>query len=273
MCAAREFLMNKSLKRLALVFMLALAGVWFAGDARAEIKTKIITYKDGDLTLKGLMAWDGAMSGKRPGILVIGEWWGVNEANMNRARRMAAEGYVAFAPDMYGDGKVTNDKKQAGKWMHQVIDNTDILNRRAQLGLDILKADPNVDGGKLAAMGSSFGGLTALEMAYADQDIKAAVSIASSLPLVPKGVTSIKPRVLAFLGGDDTFVKPERIVDFKASLKRTKADWEMIIYSGARHSFATPGSGSYGIKNMAYNEMADKRSWVAMMTLFDEVFK
>ncbi len=265
--------MKKIITRFTCVFMLALAGVWFAGDARAEIKTKTITYKDGNVTLKGMMAWDGAKSGKRPGILVIGEWWGLNDANKNRARRMAAAGYVAFAPDMYGDGMITKDPKQAGKWMHQVIDNTDILNRRAQLGLDILKADPNVDGAKLAAMGSSFGGLTALQMAYAGHDIKAAASIASSLPVVPKGVTSIKPRVLALLGGDDKFVKPERIAAFKAALKRTKADWEMIIYSGARHSFATPGSGSYGIKNMAYNEIADKRSWIAMMTLFDEVFK
>ncbi len=265
--------MNTIHKRLALVFMLALAGVWFAGDARAEIKTKIITYKDGDLTLKGMMAWDGAKSGKRPGVLVIGEWWGLNEANMNRARRLAAAGYVAFAPDMYGDGRITRDPKQAGKWMHQVIDDTAIVNRRSQLGLDVLKADPNVDVTRLAAVGSSFGGLAALEMAYAGHDIKAAVSIASSLPVAPKGVTAIKPRVLAFLGADDVWIKPDRIVAFKAGLNQAKADWEMIIYSGARHSFATPGSGSYGIKNLAYNKMADKRSWAAMMTLFDEVFK
>lgn len=265
--------MKKAITRLVCVFMLALASVWIAGDARAEIKTKTITYKDGGVTLKGMMAWDGAQSGKRPGILVIGEWWGLNDANKNRARRVAAAGYVAFAPDMYGDGKITKDPKQAGKWMHQVIDYTEILNRRAQLGLDILKADPNVDGAKLAAMGSSFGGETALRMAYAGQDIKAAVSIAGSLPPAPEGVTSIKPRMLIFIGGDDAWVKPEKIATFKAGLDRTKADWEMITYSGAKHSFATPGSGSYGIKNMAYNEMADKRSWGAMMTLFDEVFK
>ncbi len=265
--------MKKIITRLALGFVLALPGVWLAGDAGAEIKTKTITYKDGDVTLKGMMAWDSAKSSKRPGVLVIGEWWGLNDANKNRARRVAAAGYVAFAPDMYGGGRITKDPKQAGKWMHQVIDNTDILNRRAQLGLDILKADPNVDGGKLAAMGSSFGGLTALQMAYAGHDIKAAVSIASSLPPAPEGVTSIKPRVLALLGADDTFLKPEKITAFKAGLNRTNADWEMIIYSGARHSFTTPGSGSYGIKNMAYNEMADKRSWGAMMTLFGEVFK
>ncbi len=265
--------MKKAITRLALVSVLALAGVWFAGDARAEIKTKTIAYNDGGITLKGMMAWDGAKNGKRPGVLVIYEWWGLNDAVKNRARRMAAAGYVAFVPDMYGDGKFTNDKKQAGKWMKQVTGNIELWTRRAQLGLDILKGDPNVAGGKLAAVGSSFGGATAIQMAYAGHDIKAAVSIASSLPPATESVTSIRPRVLALLGGDDTFVKADAITAFKAGLNRAKADWEMIIYSGARHSFATPGAESHGMENLVYNEMADKRSWVAMMTLFDEVFK
>lgn len=265
--------MKKAISRVALVFVLALVGCWYAGDARAEIKTKTITYKDGNTTLKGMLAWDSAKSGKRPGVLVIGEWWGLNEANKNRARRVAAAGYVAFAPDMYGDGRATNDKKQARKWMKQVIGNVELWKRRARLGLDILKAAANVNPGKLAAMGSSFGGATVLQMAYAGQDIKAAASIASSLPVAPPDVSSIKPRVLALLGDNDTFVKAAHIDAFKAGLNRTKADWEMIIYSGARHSFATPDAGSHGMENLAYNETADKRSWIAMMTLFDEVFR
>jgi dienelactone hydrolase len=242
-------------------------------SARAEIKTKTIIYMDGTTALKGMMAWDGGQNGKRPGILVIGEWWGLNEANKNRARRLAAAGYVAFAPDMYGDGKITNNPKQAGKWMRQITGNIDLWNRRARLGLDILKADPNVASGKLAALGSSFGGATAIQMAYAGHDIKAAISIASSLPSAPKGITSIKPRVLALLGGNDTFVKAKSITAFKAGLDRAKADWEMITYSGARHSFATPGAEKHGMENLVYNKMADNRSWAAMMTLLDEVFK
>ncbi len=265
--------MSKTFNRLALVFMLALTGVWFAGDARAEIKTKTITYKDGGVTLKGMMAWDSTQIGKRPGVLVMSEWWGVNDANKNRTRRIAAAGYVAFAPDMYGDGKITEDKKQAGKWMHQVIDNVEKWNRSAQLALDILKADPNVDGGKLAAMGSSFGGLTAIQMAYAGHDIKAAISIASQLPPAPASVSSIKPRMLVFVGGGDKWINSAKIDPFKAGLNRIKANWEIIIYSGARHSFATPDAGSHGMENLVYNEMADQRSWVAMTSLLKEVFK
>ncbi len=265
--------MKRVITGFALGFVLALAGVWFAGDARAEIKTKMVAYKDGDVTLKGMMAWDGAQSGKRPGILVIYEWWGLNDDNKNRARRMAAAGYVAFAPDMYGDAKVTNDRKQAKKWMKQVTGNIELWKRRAQLGLDVLKADPNVDPGKLAAIGSSFGGATAIQMAYGGHDVKAIASIASSLPPAPKGVTSIKPRMLVFVGGDDMWVTADKVAAFKAGLSGIKADWEITTYSGARHSFATPGAGTHGVDNLVYNEMADKRSWAAMMTLFDEVFK
>ena len=244
-----------------------------SAPALAEIKTKTITYKDGDATLKGMMAWDGAKSGKRPGVLVVYEWWGHTEESKERAHRVAAAGYVAFVPDMYGDGKSTNDTKQAKEWMMGVFGDKELWNRRTQLGLDILKADSNVDGLKLAVLGSSFGGATALQIAYAGHDIKAAISIASSLPPAPESVTSIKPRVLVFHGRDDKFVKAERIAAFKAGLDRAKADWEMTIYSGAVHSFATPVADSHGIGGMAFNEMADRRAWVATTSLLDEVFK
>ncbi len=265
--------MKNLFARLLLVCVLASVGICSVGNAQAEIKTKIITYMDGDVTLKGLLAWDAAENGKRPGILVVDEWWGLTDYAKNRARRLAAAGYVVFAADMYGDGKTTNDPKQAGKWMKQVTGNIGLWNRRAQLGLDVLKANPNVDGGKLAAIGSSFGGATAIQMAYAGHDVKAVVSIASGLFPAPESVTVIKPRVLVFHGRDDTFVPADRIKAFKAGLDRAKADWEMIIYSGTRHSFTNPAANSRGIENLAYNEMAAKRSWVAMTTLFDEVFK
>ncbi len=265
--------MEKIITRFAFVFALAVAGVWSAGDAWAEIKTKTVTYKDGGVTLKGMLAWDSGHKGKRPGIVIVDEWWGLTDYAKSRARRLAAAGYVAFAADMYGDGKTTNDPEQAKEWMTGVISNTALWNRRAQLGLDILKADPNVDGGELAAIGSSFGGLTAIQMAYAGHDIKAAVSIASQLPPAPQDVTSIKPRMLVFIGDDDKWITPDKVNAFKAGLAGAEADWEIIIYSGTRHSFTNPDAGTRGIDNLVYNEMSAERSWIAMMTLFDEVFK
>ena len=265
--------MKNTITGFAFVFMLALAGIWSAADVRAEVKTKTVTYKDGNVTLKGVMAWDSARSGKRPGILVVDEWWGLTNYAKSRARRLAAAGYVAFAADMYGDGKTTNDPKVAKKWMTGVIGDTAVWNRRAQLGLDILKVDPNVDGSKLAAIGSSFGGATAIQMAYAGHDIKAAVSIASSLAPAPKNVTAIKPRMLVFIGGDDKWIKEDKFAAFKAGLAGVKADWQIITYSGTRHSFANLDAGTRGMDNMVYNEKSAKRSWMATMALFEEAFK
>ena len=111
-----------------------------------------------------------------------------------------------------------------------------------------------------------------MQMAYAGADVKAVVSFHGSLPPASESVTSIKPRVLVAHGRDDKFIPAERIVAFQDGLDRVKADWEMTIYSGTRHSFTNPGAGAYGIDNLAYNEAADKRSWAAMMKLFDEVF-
>ncbi len=259
--------------RSALVLAVVFTGVAASDDARAEIRTKVVAYKDGDVTLKGMLAWDTAKVGKRPGILFVDEWWGLTDFAKNSARRLAAAGFVAFAADMYGDGKTTKERDQARTWMKQIVGDTALWNRRAQLGLNVLKADANVDGTRLAAIGSSFGGATAIQMAYAGHEIKAAVSIASSLPPAPKTVKAIKPRILVFIGGADKYVKADKVADFRSGLNRAKADWEMVTYSGARHSFANVGAGAYGIKNMAYNKMAAERAWTAVLTLFAEVFR
>jgi len=244
-----------------------------SSPALAEIETKTVTYGDGDVTLEGFLAWDDAQSARRPGVLVAYEWWGNTEESQERARRVAEAGYVAFVPDMYGDGKSTGDPAQAREWMMGVTGDKGLWNRRAQLGLDILTAQPNVDSSKLAVIGSSFGGSTALQMAYAGFDIKAAVSIGIPLPIAPDTVTSIKPRLLVLHGHDDQYVKPEHIEKFMNALDRAGADWEMTFYSGAVHSFATPIAGSHGIDNLAYNEMADRRAWVAITSLLEEVFR
>ncbi len=247
-------------------------GLFAAGAANAEIKTKTITYRDGDTELTGLLAWDDAASGKRPGVLVVHEWWGLNDYAKARAESLAKEGYVAFALDMYGDNKVTTHGNQAGEWMKQITSNIELWTRRAQLGLDVLTSQEQVDGGKLAAIGYCFGGATVMQMAYAGAEVGAVISFHGSLPPAPESVQSIKPRVLVAHGRDDAFIPAERIVAFQAGLDRLEADWEMTIYSGTRHGFTNPGAGDYGIDNLAYNETADKRSWSAMKKLFDEVF-
>lgn len=265
--------MSKIIGWLTSGFVLVLFGLWIAGDAKAEIKTKTITYKDGDVTLQGTMAWDSAKTGKRPGVLVVHEWWGLNDYAKSRAKKLATEGYVAFAIDMYGEGKVTNHPKEAGKWAKQINSNIENWTRRAGLGLAVLNADPHVAKGKTAAIGYCFGGSTVIQMAYAGLDVKAVASFHGSLPPAAKFVTLVRPRIFVAHGRDDTFINAKRIADFKAGLDRAKADWELVVYSGTKHSFTNPGADARGIKGLAYNARSDKRSWAAMKMMFDEVFK
>ncbi len=254
--------------------LLAVCCIFSASNVFAEVKTKTVTYKDGGVTLIGELAWDDSQSAKRPGILVIDEWWGLTEWGKTQARRLAAAGYVAFAADMYGDGKTTSDPKTAGKWMKEVNEDKALWLRRAQLGLDVLKTNSLVDAGSLAAMGSSFGGSTVIQMAYAGQDIKAAVCIASSqVAPPPKSVTTVKPRLMVFFGNDDQSATMEKIAAFRDGFAGVDANWEVIIYSGTRHSFTNPAADTHGIKNLAYNEKSARRAWAAMLSLFEEVFK
>lgn len=263
----RDYVMRSLLAAAVVLCVLA------AGDAQAAVKTKTIEYSEGGTTLKGVLAWDDAATGKRPGVLVIHEWWGLNDYAKGRAEQLAAEGYVAFALDMYGDDKVTDHGKQAGEWMNQITANIAAWRSRAAAGLAVLRAQPQVDASKVAAIGYCFGGATVMQMAYAGSDLKAVVSFHGSLPPAGDDVTSLKPRVLIAHGRDDKFIPAERIDAFQKGLDRIGADWEMTIYSGTRHGFTNPGAGNYGIDNLAYNRTADERSWAAMMRLFDAVLK
>jgi len=265
--------MARGILRNVLAMAAALGMVLAAGQALAEVKTRTIEYKDGDATLKGVLAWDDAASGKRPGVLVIHEWWGLNDYAVSRAKQLAAEGYVAFAADMYGDDKVTEHAEEAGAWMKQITGNIDAWRARANASLAVLKAQPEVDAANVAAIGYCFGGATVMQMAYAGSDVKAVVSFHGSLPPAGEEVTSIAPRVMVAHGRDDGFIPADRIVAFQAGLDRAKANWEMTIYSGARHGFTNPDAGKFGLDGLAYNETADKHSWAAMLQLFGETLK
>ena len=247
-------------------------GLFDMSQANAEVQTKSIEYKDGDTVLAGFLAWDDSISGARPRVLVVHEWWGLNDYVKGRAKQLAAEGYVAFALDLYGDNKVTTHAEEANEWMTQIASNLELWTRRAQLGLDVLKKQDQVDADRTAAIGYCFGGATAMQMAYAGVDLDAVVSFHGSLPAAPEGVTSIKPQILAAHGRDDQFVPPEKVAAFQQGLDRVNAKWEMLIFSDTRHGFTNPGAGEYGIDNLVYNETADKRSWDAMKRLFGEIF-
>ncbi|MCB1877036.1 MAG: dienelactone hydrolase family protein [Chromatiales bacterium] len=241
--------------------------------ALAELQSKVVDYKDGDTPLRGHLFWDDSIEGKRPGVIVVHEWWGLDDYALHRAKMLAEMGFVAFAADMYGDSKVTNHAKEASGWMQQITANVDQWQQRALLGLDVLMADPHTDAERMAAIGYCFGGATVMQMAYAGADLDAVVSFHGSLPVASEAqAKAIKGKVLVAHGNQDSFIPAERVDAFRAALDGAGVDWEMDIYGGVRHGFTNPGAGSYGIDNLKYDAEADVRSWKRMTDLFAEIF-
>jgi dienelactone hydrolase len=247
---------------------------WNTPHAGAAVKTRTVEYEYNGGKLKGYLAWDDAVQGKRPGVLVVHEWWGPNDYARRRAHQLAGLGYVAFACDMYGDGKTTEHPQEAGQFAGEVRKNIQLWQGRAQAGLKVLQENELVDPKRLAAIGYCFGGSTALQLAYTGADLKAVVTFHAALPVpTEEQAKAIKAKLLINHGADDSFIPAETIQKFKAALDQAKVDYQFISYPGAVHSFTVKGSEDKGMKGMAYNEAADKKSWKAMEDLFNQVFK
>jgi len=256
------------------VWQVATIGLLLSGSASAVMHQDPISYMDGDVELKGYVYWDDAFEGQRPGVLVIHEWWGLNDYAKLRAEMLAETGYVALAADMYGDGKMTRHADEAKGWMQQITANIDAWQRRAELALTQLKAHPKVDPDKLAAIGYCFGGATVMQLAYLGADLEGVVSFHGSLPPAsPEQAAKIKSRVLVAHGDADGFVPPERVAAFKKALSDAAVDWEMDIYAGAKHGFTNPYADGYGMGGLAYQEEADRRSWMRTLAFFEELFE
>jgi dienelactone hydrolase len=204
--------------------------------------------------------------------MVVHEWWGLNDYARMRARMLAELGYVAFAADMYGDDRVTEHAPDAQGWMKQITANVDAWQRRALKGLEVLRESERVDPVRLAAIGYCFGGATVMQMAYAGADLDGVVSFHGSLPPATEEQQAlIRTHVLIAHGDADSFVPEERIDAFTAALDAAGVDWEMDIYGGARHGFTNPEAAKYGIENVQYDAVADRRSWERMRDFLAEV--
>lgn len=254
------------------LWALVLVGA-LAAAARAEVKTRDISYEYGGVNFKGHLAWDAAAQGKRPGVLVVHEWWGLDEYARKRADQLAGLGYVAFACDMYGEGKHTEHPNEAGQFAGEVRKNVKVWRGRAQTALKVLSEQPQVDADKLAAIGYCFGGSTALQLAYTGADLKAVVTFHAGLA-VPDAeqAKAIKAKILICHGAADRFIPEETAVKFRAALEEAKVDYAMVYLGNAKHSFTVKGIDAKGVDGLAYNAEAERRSWQYMRLLFDEAF-
>lgn len=249
----------------------ALAGI---SSAQAEVKSEVVEYRHGDVVLEGYLAYDAALKGKRPGVLVVHEWQGHNPYVRKRAEQLARLGYVAFALDMYGKGVLAKDAKEAAALAGIYKGDRKLMRTRAAAGLDVLRRRPEADPGRLAAIGYCFGGTTVLELARSGADLASVVSFHGGLDTpVPEDARNIKGKVLALHGGDDPFVPVKQVEAFQEEMRKGGVDWQFVSYGGAVHSFTNPGSGNDNSKGIAYNERADRRSWEAMKAFFAETLQ
>jgi dienelactone hydrolase len=237
------------------------------------VKTETVEYQDGDTSLTGYLMYGDALEGKRPGVIVVHEWWGLNDYARKRAEMLAEPGYVAFAVDMYGGKKVTGHANEAKGWMQQITENVDAWQKRALLGLDILRKHELVSPDHLAAVGYCFGGATVMQMTCAGADLDGVVSFHGSLPPATEWQQmNIKAKILIAHGNADDFIPAERVAAFQSALENAGADWQMMIYGGARHGFTNPDAEKYGLQGVAHDVMADNRSWALMQSFFEEIF-
>src|SRR5690348_16435636 len=247
--------------------------VLFGSFSFGAVKTQVVKYRQGDTELQGFLAYDDAVQGKRPGVLVVPEWWGLTEYPKHRAEMLAQLGYVAFVADMYGNGQTTNDPKQAGAWAGALKSNRPLLRQRVNAGFEQLKGNSMVDPQKTAAIGYCFGGTTVIELARSGADVKGIVGFHAGLDSPnPADGKNIKGKVLICEGADDNFLTPQDKAAFENEMRQNHVDWEMNLYGGAVHSFTNPEADKHGIPGIAYNAEADRRSWQAMQDFFRELF-
>ena len=247
-----------------------------ACNASAAIKGEEVSYQVGDTTMKGYIAYDDATTKKRPGVLVIHEWWGHNDYTRKRARMLAEMGYTALAVDMYGDGKTATHPDDAGKFATAVNSNADERRARFVAAEALLNKHPTVATDQIAAIGYCFGGGVVLNMAREGLPLKGVASFHGSLSTnTPAQSGKIKARVLVLNGEDDVMAGPQSVTDFKKEMDSAGVNYKFVNYPNAKHSFTVPDADKSAEKfNMplAYNAEADKASWSELDKFLKSVF-
>ena len=242
-------------------------------QSNPAVYSEKVVYRHGEVQLEGYLAYDKARPEQRPGILVVHEWWGINDYVKRRADQLAQLGYVAFALDMYGKGKTTDDPDEAAQLSSVYKNDPDLARARLGAGLEQLQQLHPVKKTSLAAIGYCFGGKMVLELARSGAPLKGVVCFHGGLSTTqPSGSGEIKAKVLVLHGADDPVEPISELRGFHQEMLQAGVDWQVIIYGGAMHSFTNPAADRVGIEGIRYNEKVDRRAWQAMLGFFGEIF-
>lgn len=259
--------------------LLALALIGAASLAQAAVQTREIPYQDADgKRLVGYYAYDDAAEGKRPGVVVVHEWWGLNDYAKRRARDLAGLGYSALAIDMYGDGKHTEHPADAQAFMAAALKDPSAAAERFDAGVELLKLQPQTDREQIAAIGYCFGGKVVLDAARRGEALAGVASFHGALVTnTPATAGSVKAKVLVEHGASDSMVTAEQVEKFKEEMHAAGATYEFVSIPGAKHGFTNPDAdrlshGEHGGPDIGYNKAADESSWADLQAFFKKIF-
>lgn len=243
----------------------------------SPIVTREVNYSYDGTPLKGFLAYDSTKTGKMPGVIVVHEWWGLNQYAKHRAEMLAKLGYVAFAIDMYGNGKTVDNPKDAGAMASASMQDIKQAQGRFNAGVELLKQQPETDSSKIAAIGYCYGGGVVLHMALSGANLAGVVSFHGDLPIEKvSNPKDVKAKILVCNGAADPYNPKEKVAAFEKAMKAGDINYTLINYPGAKHSFTNPAADSLGKKfnlAIAYNKAADEQSWAAMQNFFNVIFK
>lgn len=259
--------------------LLAAALLGVAGLAQAAVQTREIPYQDADgKRLVGYYAYDDAVKGPVPGVVVVHEWWGLNDYAKRRARDLAALGYSALAIDMYGDGKHTEHPGDAMGFMQAALKDPAAAAARFDAGVELLKLQPQTDKARIAAIGYCFGGKVVLDAARRGEPLAGVASFHGALVTnAPATPGSVKTKILVEHGAADSMVTPQQVLDFKKEMDAAGAAYEFVSIQGAKHGFTNPDAdrlshGEHGGPDIGYNKAADESSWADLQAFFNKIF-
>lgn len=234
-----------------------------------------VTYQAGEQACRGYLARPKG-EGERPGILVVHEWWGHNDYVRRRAEQLAALGYTALAVDMFGDGRTADTPDEAQALMQQLMGDAEAVHRRFVAARDLLLAQPDVDGERLAAIGYCMGGGVVLEMARSGEALRGVASFHGVLGTAnPARPGRVQARVLALTGSDDAFAPEEVQQTFEREMREAGVDYELVRYPGVKHAFTNPAvdekARRFGLP-LAYDAAADADSWQRLQAFLGRIF-